>query len=155
MPSSPCPCGTGHLFEDCCQPFLLRQQVAPTTEALMRSRYSAFATQHFDYLIQTHHPSKRTLTERTELIQSSRHTRWQKLWVLDVVQGQQNHTKGVVEFMAVFQSTELGQLHERSNFVKESGQWFYVDGQILPPIKPKRGEPCWCGSGKKYKKCHG
>ncbi|MEB3269498.1 MAG: SEC-C metal-binding domain-containing protein [Leptolyngbya sp.] len=20
---------------------------------------------------------------------------------------------------------------------------------------PKRGEPCWCGSGKKFKHCHG
>ena len=23
-----------------------------------------------------------------------------------------------------------------------------------PQIKPQRNEPCWCGSGKKYKKCH-
>ncbi len=23
-----------------------------------------------------------------------------------------------------------------------------------PVIKPERNEPCWCGSGKKYKKCH-
>ncbi len=23
-----------------------------------------------------------------------------------------------------------------------------------PEKKPGRNEPCWCGSGKKYKKCH-
>jgi uncharacterized protein YecA (UPF0149 family) len=23
-----------------------------------------------------------------------------------------------------------------------------------PAAKPGRNEPCWCGSGKKYKKCH-
>lgn len=23
-----------------------------------------------------------------------------------------------------------------------------------PPARPGRNEPCWCGSGKKYKKCH-
>lgn len=23
-----------------------------------------------------------------------------------------------------------------------------------PAVKPGRNEPCWCGSGKKYKKCH-
>lgn len=23
-----------------------------------------------------------------------------------------------------------------------------------PAAKPERNEPCWCGSGKKYKKCH-
>jgi methionyl aminopeptidase len=24
----------------------------------------------------------------------------------------------------------------------------------LPQVRPGRNEPCWCGSGKKYKKCH-
>ena len=24
-----------------------------------------------------------------------------------------------------------------------------------PAVRPGRNEPCWCGSGRKYKKCHG
>jgi hypothetical protein len=24
----------------------------------------------------------------------------------------------------------------------------------LPPALPRRNDPCWCGSGKKFKKCH-
>ena len=24
----------------------------------------------------------------------------------------------------------------------------------MPPNKPRRNAPCWCGSGKKYKNCH-
>ncbi|NEQ54934.1 MAG: zinc chelation protein SecC, partial [Leptolyngbya sp. SIO3F4] len=35
------------------------------------------------------------------------------------------------------------------------GCWFYLDGEMLPPILPKRNQPCWCGSGKKFKHCHG
>jgi uncharacterized protein YecA (UPF0149 family) len=27
-------------------------------------------------------------------------------------------------------------------------------GPIKREAKPGRNEPCWCGSGKKYKKCH-
>ncbi len=27
-------------------------------------------------------------------------------------------------------------------------------GPTAPAVKPGRNEPCWCGSGKKYKKCH-
>lgn len=27
-------------------------------------------------------------------------------------------------------------------------------GHLLRPDKPGRNDPCWCGSGKKYKKCH-
>ncbi|MDJ0568913.1 MAG: SEC-C metal-binding domain-containing protein [Pleurocapsa sp. MO_192.B19] len=39
--------------------------------------------------------------------------------------------------------------------MKDNGQWFYVEGDILPGTVPKRHQPCWCGSGEKYKKCHG
>lgn len=150
-----CPCGTGASFNDCCQPYLSGNAIAPTAEALMRSRYSAFATQNVDYLVQTHHPSSRTLNERTELMQACQQTTWKKLTILHIRQGQAQDFRGIVEFMAVYQATEFGQLHERSNFVKESGRWFYADGTILPPIMPKRGEPCWCGSEKKFKRCHG
>ncbi len=26
--------------------------------------------------------------------------------------------------------------------------------ECMPSITPTRNEPCWCGSGIKYKKCH-
>jgi hypothetical protein len=26
--------------------------------------------------------------------------------------------------------------------------------EIGPAVKPERNDLCWCGSGKKYKKCH-
>ncbi|MEZ5505160.1 MAG: YchJ family metal-binding protein [Gammaproteobacteria bacterium] len=48
-----------------------------------------------------------------------------------------------------------GTLHERSRFVKEDGRWFYLDGEMLPLPSPGRNDPCWCGSGQKFKKCHG
>jgi uncharacterized protein YecA (UPF0149 family) len=28
------------------------------------------------------------------------------------------------------------------------------ENESAPEVKPGRNEPCWCGSGKKYKKCH-
>jgi len=46
------------------------------------------------------------------------------------------------------------QLHENSRFVREKGQWFYLDGDMLPSYQPKRSHACWCGSGKPYKHCH-
>jgi uncharacterized protein YecA (UPF0149 family) len=30
-----------------------------------------------------------------------------------------------------------------------------ADGPRLRPWPPGRNEPCWCGSGRKYKKCCG
>ena len=46
-----------------------------------------------------------------------------------------------------------GEVHENSRFVKEQGQWFYVDGDLKSQAKVGRNDPCPCGSGKKYKRC--
>ena len=47
-----CPCGSG-LYVTCCQPLHLKQQFAQNAEQLMRSRYSAFALQQIDYILET------------------------------------------------------------------------------------------------------
>jgi SEC-C motif domain protein len=62
MPNSPCPCGSGRPFDDCCGPHLSGQTIPPTAEALMRSRYSAFAVGQADYLRATWHPTTRPAT---------------------------------------------------------------------------------------------
>ena len=47
-----CPCGSSE-YSSCCQPLHLGQSVAQSAEQLMRSRYSAFAKQHIDYIVKT------------------------------------------------------------------------------------------------------
>ena len=126
-----------------------------TAEALMRSRYVAYREGNVDYLVATRHPSKRRFDDRITLLKSVKATSWESLTIVATRQGCQNDTSGYVEFMAVYSQPEWGQLHERSKFVKENGCWFYLDGEMLPPILPKRNQPCWCGSGKKFKHCHG
>ena len=54
-----CPCGSGSGFSGCCAPFLEGAAIAPTAEALMRSRYSAYTLGRDDYLLQTWHPAHR------------------------------------------------------------------------------------------------
>ena len=72
-----------------------------------------------------------------------------------------SNKNGIVEFKASFidKNGKLQIHHERSNFLKEEENWFYVDGIINPQEvditkKVSRNDPCPCGSGKKYKKCH-
>ncbi|MEM7647966.1 MAG: YchJ family protein [Cyanobacteria bacterium P01_A01_bin.70] len=155
MLTANCPCGSQRPFNTCCQPYLLGQAIAPTAEALMRSRYTAYCQGQVDYLTATHHPSKRTLGDRAALTKSVQNTIWLGLTVLQTEQGQPADTTGVVEFVARYQSDHIGQIHERSRFKQQKGRWFYLDGDLLPPLEPKRNEPCWCGSGKKFKQCHG
>ena len=121
----------------------------------MRSRYSAYCEGNVDYLIDTRHPSKRKFDDRINLVKSVKTTVWESLAVLSTRQGRKRDTTGLVEFMAVYSQPEWGQLHERSRFIKDDERWFYVDGEMLPPVLPKRNQPCWCGSGKKFKHCHG
>lgn len=163
MPSenSNCYCGNASPFEDCCLPIIEGQKQASTAEQLMRSRYSAFASAHIDYLISSHHPSKRTPQDHAELSESLRNCQWLSLRIVSCKRGQANDDEGEVEFIASFrQHGEQGLLHENSRFTKIDGQWFYVDGDMIDTAKSAntkigRNDPCWCGSGVKFKKCHG
>jgi len=43
-------------------------------------------------------------------------------------------------------------LHEESRFLRENGQWLYVDGDCRVE-EIGRNDTCPCGSGKKFKRC--
>jgi SEC-C motif-containing protein len=71
--------------------------------------------------------------------------------------------QGKVEFIAKFrrQNEDLRH-HELATFVKIGGVWYFDDGRTPPPKTVRRedprigrNDPCHCGSGKKFKKCHG
>jgi SEC-C motif-containing protein len=154
-----CYCGSKLDFEHCCGPLLAGKETARTAEQLMRSRFSAFCTNNADYLISSHHPSKRSTNDKLELESTFSQCEWLQLNIVESNKGLSNDTQGEVEFVAIFrQNDDLSKLHERSQFVKEDNCWFYLDGLILDrsdAIKLQRNEPCWCNSGKKFKKCHG
>lgn len=152
----PCPCGSQKLLNQCCGVYLKGPFPAPTAEKLMRSRYSAYCLKHIDYLVKTEHISRRQANSRQSIAATANSLTWLGLTVLATKAGQREDATGVVEFVAVYrEGTFAAQLHERSRFIKEKGQWFYIDGDMLPPLRPKKNEPCWCKSGKKFKQCHG
>jgi SEC-C motif domain protein len=137
-----CACGNQAAYQNCCEPYLSGQAFPPTAEALMRSRYTAYSKGNIDYLIATLHPRSRQKSDRSDLLQSVQSTRWVGLTILDTQKGQAQDKRGVVEFVAMYQSAQseslqsigrVNPLHERSRFVKERHQWLYVDGDILPP----------------------
>ncbi|MFY9510569.1 MAG: YchJ family protein [Rubrivivax sp.] len=120
-----CPCGSGQAYDSCCGRWHVATP-APTAEALMRSRYSAFVRGDIAYLLATWHPSRRppalTLEDGVQ-------------WLgLEVRRAQEQGDSASVEFVA---RSKLGgraaRLHESSRFVREDGRWFYVDGDIAQP----------------------
>lgn len=128
----------------------------------MRARYSAFYFSLNDYLAATHHPSTLALGSYDQLAheQTQSDTHWQALLLLDIQQGGEHDTQGIVEFAAYYrQGQQLCVLRERSHFVYEKNQWWYhsgvfIDANELVRSRIGRNLNCWCGSGKKYKRCH-
>lgn len=120
-----CYCDTGLQFENCCGLYLEKKQKAPTALALMRSRYSAYATHNADYLLQTTHVSEREYYSKSEILKWATANKWQKLEIL-------GFTENTVEFKAYFlDSNNKPQTHyEFSTFKFEENEWFYVDGKF-------------------------
>lgn len=153
-----CPCGSGRELDECCGP-ILAGTPAPTPEALMRSRYSAFVLGRMDHIERTHAPEIRDDFNPAEAERTMAEVEWLGL---DVRQASESGDRGTVEFAIRFRrdGQELTQ-HEVSAFRREEGQWLYEGGQVSakhPPrqvVKIGRNDPCPCGSGKKYKKCCG
>jgi len=121
----------------------------------MRSRYSAFCVKDIEYLLLTHHSSKHEPNEREQLASTFAHTQWLGLKVLQSTIDRSDKTVRYVEYLAFSKSENLEQLHENAKFILEKDIWYYLDGKRLPAVKLGRNEICFCGSNKKYKKCHG
>lgn len=45
-----CPCGSKISYSSCCGLYHSAKAIAPTPEALMRSRYTAYTQANFDYI---------------------------------------------------------------------------------------------------------
>ena len=153
-----CFCGSGDTFEQCCKPIIDRIQPAPTAQALMRSRYSAYAIIASQYLIDSTHISQRANYSKTDIKAWAKESHWQKLEIIECKNGLSADAVGEIEFKAYYKDSKniLRIHHEKSVFKKESGDWFYVSGTIISSKTIiNRNDTCACGSGKKFKKCCG
>ena len=119
-----CYCGSGKAFANCCEPYISGTKQAPTAEALMRSRYSAYAVHNAEYLWQTTALKERRYHSKEAILNWAKSNQWLKLEVL-------NATETTVEFKAYYLDKRLkAQVHhEKSKFINESGSWYYVDGE--------------------------
>lgn len=131
---------------------------ALTAEALLRSRFSAFALKNQTYLLETWHPSKRP----PKVDFSEDKVKWKRLDIVEKKKGEDKDVKGIIEFKAYYLlDNDEYAVNELSRFCKEQGRWYYLDGVVKSIAKPGqhtntgKNAPCPCGSGKKYKRCCG
>jgi len=92
----------------------------------MRSRYTAYTQRREDYLLASWHPSTRP--DALDLADDVS-TKWLGLEVRRHEIQDAEHA--IVEFVARYKvGGRAYRLHETSRFVRESGRWFYVDGDM-------------------------
>jgi SEC-C motif domain protein len=147
-----CPCGLGLPYEECCEP-AHRGRPPVTAEALMRSRYSAYALNDVGYLLRSWHPAT-----RPDTLEPGPDLRWTGLEIVATAAGGMFDAEGEVEFAARYAVTgasssgrrgepgphaaggERGELRERSRFVRHDGVWVYL-GPITPDTGVRAGSP--------------
>ncbi len=158
--SETCPCGSGREYTACCAPVIAGSAPAATAEALMRSRYTAYAKGAIDHIMKSCVADDGIDEEATRKWSES--ADWKGLRILRTEKGGPGDSEGVVEFVASYVMDGLkDEHHETARFVKRDGKWLYETGEVktetVVRASPKvgRNDPCPCGSGKKYKQCCG
>lgn len=146
-----CYCCSDISYSHCCEPFLTRQRLPEEPEQLMRSRFSAYCTANYQYILDTYCAVARASLTKASLAEHAEESTWFALQIIP-----QEHTN-VVEFKAFYFHMGSPQvLHETSDFEIESGRWVYTQGKIHSDsgnVTIGRNDPCPCLSGKKFKQC--
>ena len=182
MPSIPnhrsCYCGSSLSYNQCCQPYINKEQHVQTPEQLMRSRFSAYANNAHQYIVDTYAQEKRTKLSVEDIKDSSEGCHWFALVIHhsdEITTSPAIDNKYFVEFSAFYIINDtLCEMREKSSFVLEDKQWRYLDGEIikhdeLDKLTKKQTCPChdyptsWTltdsakktKKAKKYKQCCG
>ncbi len=119
-----CPCGSKKNYADCCEP-LHQGLPAASAEALMRSRYCAFALDIPAYVHSSWHASTRP-ADAAEPNKVAMH------WLGLTIKRHEpvDATHALVDFVARYKiDGRAYRLQEVSRFVLENGHWFYLDGE--------------------------
>ena len=158
-----CPCGSGLSYSACCEQYISGKAKAPTAEALMRSRYSAYVEHEIDYIVNTCVSRGSDDIDYRSTRDWSEKSRWLGLNIIATEKGGPADSEGSVEFEAVYERDGLRDIHhEHAKFTRDhadEAQWLYKEGRITARTvvrsspKTGRNDPCPCGSGKKYKHC--
>lgn len=119
-----CPCGSGQPYGACCGRYHAGA-LPETAEALMRSRYSAYALRLPEYIIETTHPENPDYNPdhgawKKKILDFSTRTQFIRLEVLSA-------EENFVTFNAyLVQENKPFILHEKSRFKKQNGRWLYL-----------------------------
>ena len=120
-----CPCGSNLKYAICCGKFHKGKLNAPTAEALMRSRFSAYVLDNPQYVFRTWDVDTRPTLQS---LREGKTDNFISLNVLSTTDGSLKDNEGTVEFVATYKiGDEVFEHHENSAFRRIKNRWVYVD----------------------------
>lgn len=131
--NKPCPCHSGEKYKKCCRTYH-QGELAPTPEALLRSRYAAYALGLADYVIATTHPDNESASRdvarwRQELALFAKGTRFLGLELLEQSRAEDDQ-HGWLTFVATLeQRGQDASFRERSRFTRQGERWLYEEAE--------------------------
>jgi SEC-C motif-containing protein len=156
--ASPCACGSGDSYADCCRRYHEGLALSETPTRLLRTRYSAFAYRLPGHLIRTTHRTNRDWRDDRVAWarQLNREGMFDSFDFLGLQHGPhqagEQHEKAAeggaqeepreagadpdeacISFRVVLRNRETGSevgVRERSRFVREAGEWLYASGEV-------------------------
>lgn len=150
-----CPCGSGLNYLTCCATYIEGHSHPLLPEALMRSRYTAYSMGNIEYIEKTMKNKALVGFNAAKTALWANRVLWIDLRVINTFM--ESDDIGYVEFLArLIEGDVLTSIHETSEFYREKGLWFYVDGvhKLIKDKIIKRNSSCPCGGLKKFKNCH-
>ena len=128
-----CPCHSKKPYNQCCRPYHDDNSIAPTAEALMRSRFSAYSLIKIDYIEKTMTKAADPDFDFKQGQWFATSVTWLNLEIKELVAGQSDDDYGEVLFTAQYKHQgQIKTIQEHSLFTKIKDQWFYSGSKELP-----------------------
>jgi len=122
-----CPCGTGKQYKACCGRFIDGQELPPSAEALMRSRYTAYSQANIPYIQRTMCGQAAEGFDSITAELWAKEAKWRRLKVLRAFADSSHSDVAYVIFTAYYIWQGKPQsLHETSEFRLIDGRWYYT-----------------------------
>ncbi|MFO0684022.1 MAG: YchJ family metal-binding protein [Sandaracinus sp.] len=130
--SALCPCGSGRAYAACCEPFHAGGE-PPDAEALMRSRYAAFARGELSYLFRTLHADHDDHAQGEaawvrSAAQGAKRARYDALAILDRDGPDTDGVARVLFHVTMRVDGRDASFAELSSFAHDGTGWRYVGG---------------------------
>tara|TARA_A100001015_G_scaffold290932_1_gene364533 strand:+ start:868 stop:1290 length:423 start_codon:yes stop_codon:yes gene_type:complete len=122
-----CPCNSSKYYQDCCQRYHKDPSKVPTTEHLLRARYTAFVYKLPSFIKQTMIEPALQAYDENFILHSP--IQWQSLQILSKDKGSEFDTHGSINFIVTCletkEATKPFSVKETSLFKRVNGIWVY------------------------------